>query len=98
MKRFIIVAALTMSALPAQADTFSYTCRVDGKSLKVKIDDTKDTLTWKGQTYRIKVEESCAKYGWRAERKGQAFNFCTATQGYADFQDGGKLVQCDQDR
>jgi hypothetical protein len=98
MKRSIIVAALTLAACSADAATFSYTCRVDGKSLKVKIDDTKNTLSWKGNTYRIKDEESCAKFGWRAERHGEAFNFCTATQGYADFQEGGKLVQCDQDR
>jgi hypothetical protein len=72
--------------------------RLDGKSLKVKIDDAKMTLLWRGNVYRIREEESCAKYGWHAERKGEAFDFCTATQGYADFHEGGRLVQCDQDR
>ncbi|KIU28812.1 hypothetical protein SR39_25115 [Methylobacterium radiotolerans] len=98
MRRFIIVVTLAVLAVPAHADTFSYNCRVNGKSLKVKIDDTKNTLTWRGNVYKIKPEESCAKFGWRAERKGEAFNFCTATQGYADFQEGGKTIQCDQDR
>ncbi|MGU3658491.1 hypothetical protein [Methylobacterium fujisawaense] len=98
MNRFIIAAVSTLSVWPAQAATFSYTCRVDGKSLKVKIDDAKMTLLWRGNVYRIREEESCAKYGWHAERKGEAFDFCTATQGYADFHEGGRLVQCDQDR
>ncbi|MGU3559776.1 hypothetical protein [Methylobacterium radiotolerans] len=98
MNRFIIAAVSTLSVWPAQAATFSYTCRVDGKSLKVKIDDAKKTLLWRGNVYRIREEDSCAKYGWHAERKGEAFDFCTATQGYADFHEGGRLVQCDQDR
>jgi hypothetical protein len=98
MKRILVVAAAVLLASQAQADKFSYTCRQNGKSLPVKIDDVKNTLTWKGRTYAIKVEESCAKFGWHAERKGEAFDFCTATQGYADFKDGDKLVQCDQDR
>jgi hypothetical protein len=98
MNRFIIAAVSTLSVWPAQAATFSYTCRVEGKSLKVKIDDAKKTLLWRGNVYRIREEESCAKYGWHAERKGEAFDFCTATQGYADFHEGGRLVQCDQDR
>jgi hypothetical protein len=98
MNRFIIAAVSTLSVWPAQASTFSYTCRVDGKSLKVKIDSTKNTLLWRGNVYRIREEESCAKYGWHAERKGEVFDFCTATQGYADFHEGDRLVQCDQDR
>ena len=88
MRRFIIAAALVVLASPSHAD----------KSLKVKVDDTKNTLTWRGNVYKIKPEESCAKFGWRAERPGQAFNFCTATQGYANFQEGDKTIQCDQDR
>lgn len=98
MRRFVIVAVLAALAAPSHAETFSYNCRVNGKSLKVKINDAKNTLTWRGNIYTIKPEESCAKFGWRAERKGEAFNFCTATQGYADFQEGDKLIQCDQDR
>lgn len=98
MNRFIIAAVSTLSVWPAQAATFSYDCRVDGKSLKVKIDSTKKTLLWRGKIYRITEQESCAKYGWHAERKGEAFDFCTATQGYADFHEGDRLVQCDQDR
>lgn len=56
---------------------------------------TENPLIWNGKTYTFAVEESGARFGWRAERKGEAFNFCTATQGYADFEEVGKLIQCD---
>ena len=98
MIRILIIAIAVFSTSQAEADKYSYTCRQNGKSLSVKIDDVKNTLVWKGKTYAIKVEESCAKFGWHAERKGESFDFCTATQGYADFNEGDKLVQCDQDR
>lgn len=98
MTRLLIIAVAVLFASQSWAETFSYTCRQNGKSLKVKVDDRKNALIWKGNTYTITVEESCAKFGWHAERKGEAFNFCTATQGYADFEEGGKLIQCDQDR
>lgn len=98
MTRILIIAIAVLSASQAEADKYSYTCRQNGRSLSVKIDDVKNTLVWKGKTYAIKVEESCAKFGWHAERKGESFDFCTATQGYADFKEGDKLVQCDQDR
>lgn len=98
MTRILVLVGVLFFTLQAEADKFSYTCRQNGKSLSVKIDDAKNILTWKGKTYAIKVEESCAKFGWRAERKGEAFDFCTATQGYADFKEGDKLIRCDQDR
>lgn len=98
MTRILIFAAAVLFAFQAEADTYSYTCRQNGKSLSVKIDNLKNTLTWKGKIYAIKVEESCAKFGWHAERKGETFNFCTATQGYADFKEGDELIRCDQDR
>lgn len=98
MRRFIIAVTLALLSGPTHAATYSYDCRVNGKSLKVKIDDIKRTLTWRGNVYKIREEESCAKFGWHAERPGQFFDFCTATQGYADFQEGNKTIQCDQDR
>ena len=98
MTRILVVAIALLFASQAEADRFSYTCRQNGKSLPVKIDDEKNILTWKGKIYTIKVEEGCAKFGWRAERRGEAFDFCTATQGYADFKEGDELVRCDQDR
>ncbi len=98
MTRTLIVAVAMIFASQAWSETYSYDCRLNGKSLKVKIDDVKNTLIWKGKIYKIRVEESCAKFGWHAERKGESFDFCTATKGYADFEEGGKTIQCDQDR
>lgn len=97
MKR-LVAAIMMISPIPVQSDVYKYTCRVDGKSLAVRIDDARKTLRWRNKTYAITVQEDCAKFGWRATRPGEAFDFCTATQGYADFQQGDRLIQCDQDR
>lgn len=98
MRHSTAVAILLLFALPTEAATFSYVCRVSDKAFSVKINDEKNTLMWRGKLYKIKIEESCAKFGWRAERNGETFNFCTATQGYADFRVDGMLIQCNQDR
>lgn len=98
MTRFIVLGLMVLSAYPAEAATISYKCHADGKVLVVKIDDAKNTLAWRGNVYRITEAEDCAKFGWRAERNGEVFNFCTATQGYADFQENGKLIRCIQSR
>ena len=58
---------------------------------------SRNQLTWLGKTHKIKVQDSCAKYRWRAERKGEAFDFCTAIKGYAEFKEVS-LIQCDQSR
>ncbi|GAB6841734.1 hypothetical protein HNR00_004765 [Methylorubrum rhodinum] len=96
--KYFAAAIMMVSATPVQADVYRYTCRVDGKSLTVRIDDARKTLRWRNKTYAITVQEDCAKFGWRATRPGETFDFCTATQGYADFQQGDRLIQCDQDR
>ena len=97
--RVIVLASLAcFIVMPAKADIFRYTCRVDGKSLIVRVDDVKETLQYKGLTYKIKIQESCTNYGWRAERNGLGFDFCTATQGYASFQENGSRIQCEQNR
>lgn len=98
MTRFIFRTLVVLSAYPAEAATISYKCRADGRVLELKIDDTKNTLAWKGNIYKVIEAEECAKFGWRAERNGGGFNFCTATQGYADFQENGKLIRCNQNR
>ncbi len=98
MTRAALIALTIVHVIPAHAHIYSYTCRLDGKSLVVKVDDVRNTLQWRGKNYRIKIQEDCAKFGWRAERAGEAFNFCTATKGYADFEEGGVQIQCDLDR
>ena len=45
---------------------------------------------WK---YKIKPQEDCGKFGWIAEKDGASFDFCTATKGYADFEQNGRRIQ-----
>ncbi|MCJ2070988.1 hypothetical protein MKK75_19710 [Methylobacterium sp. J-030] len=97
-RRIIALALVFISAYPADAATIKYKCLADGKTLYAKIDDTNNTLAWKRKTFKLTETDECAKFGWRAERNGEGFNFCTATQGYAEFQEGGKLIRCDQSR
>jgi hypothetical protein len=94
----LLVLLTATSPASARTTVFTYTCRVDGKSLAVRIDDRRKTLRWRNKLYAITGHEDCAKFGWRATRPGEAFDFCTATQGYADFREGDRLIQCDQDR
>lgn len=95
---FTLIALIALSACHVEAATISYKCRADGKLLDMKIDDVKNTLAWRGDIYKITEAEDCARFGWHAERDGGGFNFCTATQGYADFQENGKLIRCNQNR
>jgi hypothetical protein len=98
MERLIVIALATLSLPSAHADTYNYVCKDHGKSYPLKVDDKQNTLAWKGNTYRIKTQEDCAKFGWHAERNGASFDFCTATKGYADFEENGARIQCDLKR
>lgn len=88
---FVLAALPTVSA---RAETYNYICKDQGRAFPLKVDDTRKILDWRGTTYRIKETEDCAKFGWRAEKDGGSFDFCTATQGYADFRQNGATVQC----
>ena len=50
------------------------------------------------KTYKTKQldQEDCPRYGLHATRPGEQFDFCTATKGYADFDDHGANVVCHQ--
>lgn len=95
MIRTLITLIFVIPLTSAHVETYNYICKVGGKSLPLKVNDTKNILEWKGTTYKIRTNEECAKFGWRAEKDGNFFDFCTATQGYADFQQNGSNVQCD---
>jgi hypothetical protein len=75
-------------------DTYNYICKDQGQSWSLKVDAAKNVLEWRNMVYRIKETENCAKFGWRAQKDGVSFDFCTATQGYADYQLNGRTVQC----
>jgi len=98
MKRIIITTLVVLSTTSALADTYNYLCKDHGKSFLLKVDDTKNILEWRGTIYKIKENEDCAKFGWRAEKDGASFDFCTATQGYADFEQSGTRIQCNLKR
>ena len=95
MRSVISIAAILMlSTAPSHAFLFEYACKAQGKSLNIFIDTDASTFKWRGKTYQIRDQESCAKSGWRVTRQGEAFDFCTATKGYADFEDRGVAVTC----
>lgn len=98
MIRFVFLVSVAVNISPAHAETYTYRCKAGGQALLLKIDDKRSELVWRGKIYKIKVEDSCAKFGWRAERTGESFDFCTATQGVAGFEERGSSVQCDQER
>lgn len=82
------------TTVAANAETYNYSCKVDGKSYPLRVDASASILEWRGAKYRIN-EIECGRVGWHAEGNGTSFDFCTATQGYADIEkDGNVQVQC----
>ncbi|NPV22047.1 hypothetical protein [Bradyrhizobium aeschynomenes] len=98
MKKLLLIALVLGSSQAEAAPTYTYLCQDHGRKLPVKIDESKNTLTWKGTVYSIKVKEDCGRYGWRAEKDDVGFDFCTATQGAADFELNGVTYVCDMKR
>ncbi|MCA1379350.1 hypothetical protein I6F34_00750 [Bradyrhizobium sp. BRP05] len=96
MKKLLLII-LALGLTPAQASTYLYACKDQGKTSQLKVDDTQNTLTWKGTTYKITTTD-CGKAGWHAEKDGVSFDFCTATKGVADFELNGRTVMCDMKR
>ncbi|MEY9147662.1 hypothetical protein [Bradyrhizobium elkanii] len=96
MKKLLLIA-LALGANQAEAATYVYACKEHGRTSQLKVDDTKNTLDWKGTTYKIK-ETECGKAGWHAEKDGVGFDFCTATKGVAHFDFKGSPVTCDMKR
>ena len=96
----IVLAAPLGFAVPsiASAEVYNYVCA--GKRLKV--DDTKMTLTYNNDTFKIVQDLDCAKYGWHVQKDGKTvFDFCTATQGYGGIHVDGvdhDLVDCNLQR
>jgi hypothetical protein len=95
--KYIIVGFIALAASSANASVFNYVCKDHGKPYSLKVDDEKNLLTWKGRTYAISVTD-CGRAGWHAERDGTSFEFCTATKGYADFEQNGVKIECDLKR
>ena len=96
MKKLLLIA-LALGLTQAEASTYTYACKDQGRSSQLKVDDVQNTLIWKGTTYKITTTD-CGKAGWRAEKDGVSFDFCTATKGVADFEFNGRTVMCDMKR
>jgi hypothetical protein len=96
--KYIIVAFLALATSSAHASTYNYVCKDHGKLYSLIVDDTKNTIEWKRTIYRISEKEDCGRVGWHAEKDGTSFDFCTATQGYADIKQNGTDIQCDLKR
>jgi hypothetical protein len=91
MTKLLTVAIIVWSTVAAYAETYSYSCKVGGKTYPLKVDDTANSLEWKGAKYKLS-EAQCGRYGWHAEGNGTPFDFCTATKGYAAIEKDGKLL------
>jgi hypothetical protein len=96
MKKLLLIA-LALGFNQAHASVYNYACKDHGQTRPLKVDDTQNTLTWKGTVYKIKTTD-CGKAGWHAENDGVGFDFCTATKGYADFELNGATIVCDMKR
>lgn len=94
-KLLLIIVALGFT--PVQAATHTYSCKDQGKTTQLKVDDTQNTLSWKGTTFKI-TETECGKAGWHVEKDGVLFDFCTATKEVADFDFNGRPVMWDMKR
>jgi hypothetical protein len=103
MKLTIALIFACLSTTVVDAETYNYSCKVNGKTYPLRVDDNKKFLEWRGKEYSLTVntaERNCGRYSWHAEANGTSFDFCTATQGYADIEDkdGNIQAQCDLKR
>jgi hypothetical protein len=95
----IIFASLSTAAV--HAEIFNYSCKIDGKTYPLRVDDNKNVLAWRGADYSTTVASfdepnGCANAGWHAVGNGKSFTFCAATQGYAAIEgkDGNDVADC----
>lgn len=100
MKLIIAIFFASLSTtIAAYGETYNYSCKVDGKTYPLRVDDNKKVLEWRGKKYSLTEKPDCGRWGWHAEGDGTSFDFCTATQGYADLEkDGNVQVQCNLKR
>ena len=103
MKLTIALIFASLSTTVVYAEIYNYSCKVDGKTYPLRVDDNKNVLEWRGKKYSLTENsgpDGCAKYGWHAEGNGTSFTFCAATQGYAAITDknGNDQAECNLKR
>jgi hypothetical protein len=104
MKKLLLMTTLLFAApfiIPAawageDGGIYNYSCKVNGKTYPLRVDDGKNVLEWRGKKYSITVKEDCGRYGWHAVGNETSFDFCTATKGEAGIEDkdGNDQAQC----
>jgi len=100
MRRLVVAATALLFVSSAYArTTMTYVCKDGARSYPLKVDEQGNALVWKGNIYKITTRESGCKASWHAERSGSdSFDVCAATQGYAEFKQNGRLIQCEMKR
>jgi hypothetical protein len=99
MKLMLALISASLSTTVVYAEIYNYSCKVDGKTYPLRVDDNKNVLEWRGKKYSLTEQPNCAKYGWHPEGNGTSFDFCTATQGYGAIEDkDGVKVRCNLKR
>jgi hypothetical protein len=100
-KLIIAIMFASLSTTAVYAEIFNYSCKVDGKTYPLRVDDKKNVLEWRGKQFNITATsadepDGCGKAGWHAEGNGTSFTFCAATQGGAGIIDknGNDLAEC----
>jgi hypothetical protein len=89
-KAIFATALLAAITTAAQAETYTYMCKVGHHLYPVAVDEDKGTLTWRGQTYTdLKVGENC-RVEFIATRDGVTATLCTATKGGAGLTIGDR--------
>ena len=101
IKLTIALIFASLSTTVVYAEIYNYSCKVDGKTYPLRVDDKKHVLEWRGKKYSLTdvfadEPDGCGKAGWHAEGNGTSFKFCAATQGYAGIEDkdGNDLAEC----
>lgn len=98
MNKFLVVALMLIptAAVCAETEPYTYACEIlsglENETHLVRVDSQKNTLQWRGKTYRITVQPECGKFGWHVTGHGTSFDFCTATKGVAGFENQPKSV------
>jgi hypothetical protein len=101
MKTILLTAVTLVSMLvTAQAETYTYMCKVGPKSYPVTVTTPNDddmeggTITWRGTVFQdVKLGEGC-RYNFVATKDGVIAELCTATKGYADLTIGRARFYC----
>jgi hypothetical protein len=102
--RKLLIAAVALAALAgsANAETYTYMCRVGSKSYPITVFSPKggalegSTIMWRGKVFRdVEVGDGCKAQFFAQSDNGDALELCAATQGYASLTIGVASYDCE---